>query len=172
MAPNTLPSERSSDTADGHERTPIRPVVGALTVLAVAAGIVAVLWLSLTARGFGVVNDAAGLSADVVRELEDTLDTNIIDRSDVPWSADEVFHLVGWGSVTLVVGFLLRARRSLADIAVGVFAASFAVEVLQGVATTSRTMSAEDVSANALGIMLALMVLIAAERLLPVRRRS
>ena len=98
--------------------------------------------------------------------------TNIIDRSDIPWAADEVFHLVGWGSVTFVIGFLLRARRSLADIAVGVFGASFAVEVLQGVATTSRTMSAEDVSANALGIMLALMVLVAAERLIPFREEQ
>ena len=102
--------------------------------------------------------------------VESTLGTNIIDRSDIPWAGDEIAHLVGWGSVTLAAGFLLRARRSLSDIAVGVFAASFGIEVLQKLVTTTRNMSAEDVSANALGIMLAMMVLVAAERLLPVRK--
>lgn len=183
MAPNTL--QRSKDrrpaaegnAAKGHsakgkrakQSSAARSVVGALTVLGVALGVVAVLWLSLTARGFGVVNDAADQAADVVRGVESTLDTNIIDRSDIPWAFDEVAHLVGWGTITLIAGFLLRSRRSLGDIAVGVFAASFGVEILQGVATTSRTMSAEDVSANALGVMLALMVLVAAERLIKPR---
>ena len=72
MAQNTLPSERSPETDDEEtNKAPLRPVIGALTVLAVAAGVVAVLWLSLSARGFDVVTDAAGLSADVVRGVED-----------------------------------------------------------------------------------------------------
>lgn len=171
MPVNTLDGSKKppSTTPDPVKSSALRSVVGALTVLAVAFGVMAVLWLSLTARGFGVVDVAAGEAADVVRGVESTLDINIVDRSDIPWAADEVAHLVGWGSITLVAGFLLRTRRSLSDIAVGAFAASFAVEVLQGVATTSRTMSAEDVSANSLGVMLALMVLVAAERLIKPR---
>ena len=171
MAPNTLHRSNESSTKPSERKgsSATRSIVAALTVLAVAVGVMAVLWLSLSARGFGVVDVAADEAADVVRGVESTLDINIIDRSDIPWAADEVAHLVGWGSVTLVAGFLLRTRRSLADIAVGAFAASFAVEVLQGVATTSRTMSAEDVSANALGVILALMVLVAAERLIKPR---
>ncbi len=172
MARSTLQRgkhEQTTTPAKPTRSTAARSIIAALTVLGVALGVVAVLWLSLSARGFGVVNNAADQAAVVVRGVESTLDTNIIDRSDIPWAADEVAHLVGWGSVTLVAGFLLRSRRSVADIAVGAFAASFAVEVLQGVATTSRTMSAEDVSANALGVILALMVLVAAERLIPTR---
>ena len=154
------------------KRSPLRSIVGALVVLGVVVGVLGVLWFSLSSRGPGVVDGAADQARDVVQGVESTLGTNIIDRSDIPWAGDEIAHLVGWGSVTLAAGFLLRSRRSLGDIAVGVFAASFGIEVLQGLVTTSRVMSAEDVSANALGIMLALMVLVAAERLLPVRRAS
>lgn len=155
-----------SERTPEKERSTLRSVLGAFVVLGVALGILAVLWLSLSARGHGVVGDAADGARVVVRGVESTLDTNIIDRSDIPWKADEVAHLVGWGMITVVAGLLLRARRSISDIAVGVFAASFAVEILQQVATTSRTMQAEDVSANALGVMLGLMVLVAAERLI------
>ena len=161
-------TRRPSQSAEqDHPSSTRRSIVGALTVLAVALGVVAVLWLSLSSRGFSVAGDAADQARIVVRGVESTLDTNIIDRSDIPWELDEVAHLVGWGSITLVSGFLLRARRSLSDIAVGVFGASFRIEILQAVLTTSRTMQAEDVSANALGVMLGLMVLVALERLIP-----
>lgn len=156
--------------SSGSGRT--RSLVGAVTVLLVVAAVVVVLWFSLTSRGFSLAGSAADQARDVVRGVESTLDTNLIDRSDIPWSFDEVAHLVGWGSITLLAGLAFRARRSLGDIAAGAFAASFVVEVLQGVLTTSRTMQAEDVSANALGVMLALMLLVALERLIPVRQRQ
>ena len=165
----TRHDDEIDDDSDDVKRSPLRSIAGAIIVLAVAVGVLAVLWLSLSSRGPGVVDGAADQARDVVQGVESTLGTNIIDRSDIPWAADEVAHLIGWGSVTLAAGFLLRARRSLSDIVVGVFAASFGVEVLQRLVTTSRRMDAEDVSANALGIMLALMVLVAAERLLPVK---
>lgn len=142
----------------------MRSLAGAVVVIGVAFGVLIVLWLSLSARGHGVVGDAADGARSVVREVESTLDTNIIDRSDVPWEADEVAHLVGWGSITIAVGVLLRNRRSAGEVAVAVFAASFGVEVLQKLVTSTRRMEAEDVSANALGVMLGLMLLVAAER--------
>ena len=165
-------SPRRDEEIDESERSPLRPIVSALVVLGVVVGVLGVLWFSLSSRGPAVVGGAADQARDVVQGVESTLGTNIIDRSDIPWESDDVAHLVGWGSVTLAVGFLLRSRRSLGDIAVGVFAASFGIEVLQKLVTTSRNMSAEDVSANALGIMLALMVLVAAERLLPVKQAA
>lgn len=172
MPQETLRNEftRDDEKMEEAERAPLRPILGALVVLGVVAGVLGVLWFSLSSRGIGVVGGAADQARDVVQGVESTLGTNIIDRSDIPWAGDEIAHLVGWGSVTLATGFLLRARRSLSDIAVGVFAASFGIEVLQKLVTTTRNMSAEDVSANALGIMLAMMVLVAAERLLPVRK--
>lgn len=147
-------------------------VVAALGVVVMALTVIAVLWLSLSARGFSAVGDAADGARIVVRGVEGRLDTNIIDRSDVPWSADEVAHVLGWGSLTVLIGLVFRTRRGLGDLAVGVFAASIGIEFLQRFLTTSRSMEAEDVSANALGVMLGLMVLVALERLVPVKKVS
>ena len=171
MTRKTVKRPETSKRSQDRERPTLtsRPVVGALTILAVAVGVMVVLWLSLSSRGPGVVDTAADQARDVVRGVESTLYTNIIDRSDIPWSADEVAHLVGWGSVTLFAGFLLRTRRTLSEIAVAVFTVSFVIEIAQGALTTSRNFDVEDVSANSLGIILALMVLVAADRVFPAR---
>ncbi len=161
-----MPGDRGSSA-----RSRIRSLAGAFTVLVVAGAVIVVLWFSLTSRGFSIAGSAADQARDVVRGVESTLDTNIIDRSDIPWAFDEVAHLIGWGSITMAAGLLLRSVRSLADIAVGVFAASFGVEILQAVFASARQMQAEDVSANALGVMLAMMVLVALERIFPARPR-
>lgn len=143
--------------------------VGALGVIGTALVVIAVLWFSLSERGHGVVFDAADGARIVVRDVEDRLDTNIADRSDVPWAADEVAHLLGWGGLMLVTGLLFRSRRSISDLAVGVFAASIGIEFLQKFMTTSRSLEAEDISANALGVMVGLMMLVAIEKLTEAR---
>lgn len=144
-------------------------IVAALGVVFMVVIVSGVLWLSLSTRGFSMVGDAADGARVVVRGVEGRLDTNLIDRSDLPWAEDEIAHLIGWSGLTVLVGMMCRTRRSLGDLAVGVFAASFGIEVLQALLTTSRSMEAEDISANALGVMMGLMVLVALERLLPPR---
>ena len=146
-------------------RTPRGRLVGALGVIGTTLVIVTVLWLSLSDRGFGVVGDAADGARIVVRDVEDRLDTNIVNRSDIPWEADEVAHLLGWGGLMVVVGLMFRSRRSISDLAVGVFAASVCIEFLQKFLTTSRSLEAEDISANALGVMVGLMMLVGIEKL-------
>ncbi len=146
-------------------RTPRGRFVGALGVIGTVLVIIGVLWLSLSTRGFMVVGDAADGARVVVRDVEDRLDTNIVSRSDVPWAADEVAHLLGWGGLMVLVGLLFRSRRSISDLAVGVFAASVGIEFLQKVLTTSRSLEAEDISANALGVMVGLMMLVGIEKL-------
>lgn len=141
-----------------------------LGVLAMAGVVLVVLWFSLSSRGFSAVGDAADGARVVVRGVEETLDTDLVSRSDVPWERDEVAHLVGWGSVMIAVGMLFRNRRSLGDLAVGVFAASVSIEFMQKLLTTTRQLEAEDISANALGVMVGLMLLVALERLVPTRR--
>ncbi len=131
--------------------------------------VLVVLWLSLTSRGFAAVADAADGARVVVRGVEETLDADLVSRSDVPWERDEVAHLVGWGSVMIVAGMLFRSRRALGDLAVGVFGSSVAIELMQKLLTETRRLEAEDISANALGIMVGLMFLVALERLVPVR---
>jgi hypothetical protein len=142
-------------------------VVAPLGVMVMAVTVIAVLWLSLSSRGFSAIGDASEGARIVVRGVEGRLDTNIIDRSDVPWGADEVAHLLGWGALMIMVGLIFHRRWGLGDLAVGVFAASIGIEFLQKLVTTSRSMEAEDISANSLGVMLGLMVLVALERLVP-----
>lgn len=146
-------------------RTARGRLIGALGVIGTALVIITVLWFSLSARGLMVVEEAADGARTVVRDVEARLDTDIVNRSDVPWAADEVAHLLGWGGLMVLVGLLFRSRRSLSDLAVGVFAASVAIEFLQKFLTTSRSLEAEDISANALGVMVGLMMLVAMEKL-------
>ncbi len=140
-----------------------------LGVLALAFLVMVVLWLSLSSRGFSAVGDAADGARVVVRGFEDSLETDLVSRSDVPWAADEVAHLLGWSTVMVMVGLLFRSRRSLGDLAVGVFGASVGIELLQKFVTTSRQLEAEDISANSLGVMMGLIFLVALERLWPPR---
>jgi|GEM_PF-1755897 len=142
-------------------------LVATLGVLALAFVVIVVLWLSLTSRGFSAVGDAAEGARVVVRGVEDSLDADLVSRSDVPWAADEVAHLLGWSTVMVFIGVLFRSRRSLGDLAVGVFGASIVIELLQKFATTSRQLEAEDISANSLGVMMGLVFLVALQRLWP-----
>lgn len=163
-------------TQEAH-RSKARPIAGSrllatLGVLAMAVIVLVVLWFSLSARGSSAVGDAADGARVLVRGVEDTLDADLVSRSDVPWAADEVAHLMGWGAVMCAVGLLFRNRRSLGDLAVGVFAASVAVELMQKAITTTRSLEAEDISANALGVMVGLMLLVALERLVPPKVRT
>lgn len=167
-----VPKTPTPHAADDHDID--KPLGGSrllatLAVLAMACLVLVVLWLSLTSRGFAAVDGAADGARIVVRGVEDTLDTDLVGRSDVPWERDEIAHLVGWGGVMVVVGLLLHTRRSLSDLAVGVFAASISIEFMQKLLTATRKLEAEDISANALGVMVGLMFLVALERLVPLR---
>ena len=143
-----------------------------LAVLAMACVVLVVLWFSLSSRGLSAVGEAADGARVVVRGVEESLDADLVSRSDVPWERDEVAHLVGWGSVMVVVGLLFRSRRGLGDLAVGVFAASISIEFMQKLLTSTRRLEAEDISANSLGVMVGLMFLVALERLAPPTRRE
>ncbi len=175
MAPRTPDRPETLEQSEQRRRLAGEPLgqgrlVATLGVLALAAVVMVVLWLSLSSRGFSAVGDAADGARIVVRGVEDSLDADLVSRSDVPWAADEVAHLLGWSTVMVFVGVMFRSRRSLGDLAVGVFGASICVEFLQKFLTTSRQLEAEDISANSLGVMMGLIFLVALERLWPPQR--
>ena len=168
--PSSTPVSSRTDVDElGPEVKPLRRsrLVATLAVLAMTAVVLVVLFFSLTSRGFAAVDDAAGGARSVVRGVEETLNTDLVSRSDVPWERDELAHLLGWGSVMVVTGLFFRSRRSLGDLAVGVFASSVSIEFMQKLFTANRQLEAEDISANALGTMVGLMFLVALERLAP-----
>jgi len=170
--PLTSAARTSNEIEDSQPVGGRSRLAAALGVLAMAAVVLVVLYLSLSTRGFSAVGDAADGARIVVRGVEETLDTDLVSRSDVPWERDEVAHLVGWGSVMVLAGLLFRTRRSLGDLAVGVFAGSIVVELMQKLLTNTRRLEAEDISANSLGIMVGLMFLVALERLWPPRSHT
>lgn len=175
MARLTLDTPRRPTRDERRGRIAGEPIgrsrlIATLGVLALAGVVMVVLWLSLSSRGFSAVDDAADGARIVVRGVEDSLDADLVSRSDVPWAADEIAHLLGWGTVMVFVGLLFRNRRSLGDLAVGVFGASICIELLQKFLTTNRQLEAEDISANSLGVMLGLIFLVALERLWPPHR--
>ncbi len=95
-----------------------------------------------------------------------------VDQSSIPWRSDEIVHLALWGGGMVLVGLALRHRRQADRIAVGLFASSVVLEVLQAFVTVTRSLSLSDAAANGLGIMLGLSVVVVADLLLPAKRRT
>ncbi len=137
------------------------------TVLLTVSVVVLVAWLSLSSNGLGVVGEAADGATSVVGQVEQRVDRDLVQRSDIPWAADEVAHMFGWGALTFAAGLAFRATRPLSEIAVVLFGASLAIEFVQGWLIDGRNAQAHDLSANSLGIMFALVVLVAVQRLVP-----
>lgn len=107
------------------------------------------LWRAVLVRGIG-------LGAAIERGLA----IDLIDRSDVGLSADQIGHLVLWASGMFTIGLVTRKRFEAASVAVALFMTSLALEVGQSLLTTSRSMSIEDAVANAGGIMAGLTALV------------
>jgi hypothetical protein len=63
-------------------------------------------------------------------------------------------HIAVWGAATALVGLTIWTWRGLAGAAAGVLALSLAVEVGQGVYSTSRSVEMSDALANAAGVAL------------------
>ena len=95
-----------------------------------------------------------------------------IDQNAIPWSSDEIAHLVLWGGGMILVGLTLRHRQRSDRVAVGLFGASVLLEVLQAFVTASRSLTLSDAAANGLGIMLGLTVVVVADLVMPSARSS
>lgn len=121
----------------------------------VLAGTVALVVLGFSDRAPDVVESIARPVEDAVAGVVHAL------GFDAPgwWhvlrdSPDVVFHVLQWAGVTgaVVVGVAGRVRTSL--IAIGAFAASFAVELLQMNLSATRRYELGDLFGNALGVVI------------------
>ena len=132
------------------------------------------LVLSLSDRvglRFGAVS-AAFLA--LLHELERVAAVDLIDRSDVPFTADALGHAALWGIGMLLIGWFFRRHVPLVALAVSVFALSLAAEVGQRFFSLSRSARIDDAVANFVGIAVAAVAVGAAGRLVDrqQRRRS
>ncbi|MGI9603150.1 MAG: hypothetical protein ACR2QE_14785 [Acidimicrobiales bacterium] len=90
-----------------------------------------------------------------------------LDRQTIPWTADEIGHLVLWGGGMVLLGLALRHRYRADRIAATLFVSSLLLEVLQALVTARRSLSLLDAAANGLGIMVGLTLVVAIELIWP-----
>lgn len=124
--------------------------------------------LSLSDRAPGIARGGGAVLEEIWHRIEVAFAIDV-DRGAIPWSFDEIGHLVLWGGGMLVLGLALRGRRRSDRLAVALFGASLLLEVLQALITARRSLSLGDAAANGLGIMLGLCVVVVAEMVWPVR---
>ncbi len=126
-----------------------------------AAFAVVALGLSLSDRAPLLFKQFRHVAVGAWRSGERVLAVDILNRSDIPWAADELGHMALWGMGMVVLGLLFRHRVPVDVLAAGLFVSSIGVEVLQRVATAGRAMEFTDIGANGIGILLGLVVVVA-----------
>lgn len=109
------------------------------------------------------LSDRVGLRAGAVsaaflallHELERVAAVDVLDRSDVPFSADALGHATLWGVGMLLIGWFFRRHVPVVALAVSVFALSLAAELGQHFFSLSRSARIDDAVANFVGVAVA-----------------
>jgi len=97
---------------------------------------------------------------DVGEAFESTFGVDWIDRNSVPGTFDQIGHALLWGGGMLVLGLALRRWMSPIIIAFFLLGSSILFELLQSAVTEARTLSPSDAVANAVGIVIAAVVVL------------
>lgn len=128
-----------------------RPPVG-LRALFGVLGLGMVLFnvaLMLSDRAPGFLRSVFG---DAVVRLSDRIDAPArIPAGQLP-ETDAVVHIAVWAAAMLLVGLTIWTWRGLVIAALVVLASSIAVEIAQGVYSSSRMVERTDAIANAVGV--------------------
>ena len=128
---------------------------------------VVALVLSLSDRAPRLFKQFRQLAVAAWRAGEDLFAVDLLNRSDIPWAADELGHIALWGMGMVILGLGFRRRVPADVLAAGLFIAGIGVEVLQRVATSGRKMEITDIGANGIGILLGLVVVVAVGAVTP-----
>lgn len=126
---------------------------------------VVLLWAD---RGAALGTQSLHTLADGFRTFEQTANVDLIDRSDIPGTFDQVGHAMLWATGTVLIGIAGFRRFSAAAAATVAMVVSLAFEFGQPVLSTSRALQPSDVVANGVGVLIgfgALVILHGANRL-------
>lgn len=127
-----------------------RRLTSGLTLVAVVALTAALL---LSDRAPALYRRFLRQGRDVAAGLRDWSGVDV-ERSDIPFGATTFGHVVLFAFVTLVAGLILRRRVRPWVLALAVFAASAAFELIQPLLSDSRDQELGDLIANAVGVLL------------------
>lgn len=141
----------------------------ATVALVILGGIVAVLSFADSAPD--VIRGFLRSAARVISGVQDLVGVQLIDVRNLPFEWDTAGHFVLWAAVAVIGRWALRHRVTAVSLGLGCFAASYLVEIGQSVLTVSRRPDLRDLAANALGIVVGLVLVVAAERTAAVVRR-
>lgn len=157
---------------DGRPPVAVRATIGIVTF----GGAVFAALLMLADRAPGLVKAVLGPSAERLWARVDARAPGLGEQARA--RPDFVVHVAVWAVITVLLALTIWTVWGVFAAAVLTFSASLALEVGQGVVTTSREVQASDVVANACGVALgsalALAVVVATwalARLVSPRRR-
>lgn len=138
-----------------------RPPVGVRAIFGVL-GLAVILFnaaLMLSDRAPGFLRRGFG---DAVVGLSYRIDaTARVPAEQLPES-DVVVHIIVWATATALVGLMIWTWRGLLAACLVVLATSVAVEIAQGVYSTTRVVERSDALANAIGVGLGALVAVVA----------
>lgn len=139
---------------------------------AVGAFAVAAVWLLWADRGTVFGDRIVGWLLDAARQVERTTMVDLVDRSDIPATLDQVGHAILWAVGTVTIGVALLGRRPILATAAGVGVISLFAELAQPVVSTHRGFELSDAVANLVGVGLGTVALVALEGTLRLARRG
>ena len=131
-------------------------------IVAVAAFFVLATVLLLADRATALVAVAYGEVIDAGRRIEQGIGFNIIDRSDIPATFDQIGHVVLWCCGMLVVGVALRHQSPLWVLALFVSGVSLLFEYAQPALSSTRAFEYADAVGNIVGVAIGTVLLGAA----------
>ena len=120
--------------------------------------LVVIALLSLADRAPGLVKGAWRVTQHIGSRIERMAGFDLIDRGDVPFAFDTIGHLILWAFAGFLAYAAFGRSRSLVALAVALVTASAAVEVGQGLLTSTRRPQVTDLLANAVGVSAGLAV--------------
>ena len=115
--------------------------------------------LLLADRSVSLVGTVHGFVVAAGRGIEQTLNIDVVDRSEIPGTTEQWGHAALWGSGMVLFGWLFRSRVPLAITALWLAGTSVAFEVAQPSLSTNRRFEPSDATANITGILIAILLL-------------
>ena len=118
----------------------------------VAVGVLTAALL-LTDRAPRLYRRFVRAARDEAAQIRDWLGVEV-ERSDIPFGAAALGHVVLFAFVTLVAGIVVRRRVPSWRVALAVFAVSAVFELVQPLVSTTRHQELDDLVANGIGVVM------------------
>lgn len=108
--------------------------------------------LLLSDRSGSIIGDVREVVVNIGQRVEQTYGVDVVNRGDIPGTADQLGHAALWGAGMALVGWIVRRRVPVPITALFIAGVSLAFEVSQPMLSATRTFEPSDAAGNAAGI--------------------